>query len=505
MSTRVQPGSPTEQRPDYAKQRLGLAGLASDAAFYGGVRALLKSLAFLLVPLYAHYLAPAEFGRLELVLATVALVDVLITAGMDGVFARFYFDRDEPDWRRRIITLYLLIETVYPALVVFPLVLFSASLSDRIFGVETYAAFFVIALIDVYLTNVVDLPMNLTRLRRRRRRFAFYSLTRGLTQILMTVLLVAVWHLGVKGILIASLTAVCVAFVLTLREYVLDLTRRIDWRTALEMIQFAWPGIVGGLAFYAMGLMDRFIVKHFHGLADAGLYGVAFRYSQVVVVAVLAFRMGWTPWHYPWLRSGRHPEMVSRGASYYFVATGFLAVFVSAWILPVFHVLMPERYWDATRAVAPLSLAAVCMGAYTVFAVGLNVTKRMRLLPPLAICGAGLAVGLYFALIPPFSFVGAAWATVAAMAGLSLLVLAVSNRIYPVPWEWPRIGLVAGLTAGLCLASLAVDAWLPIGPSLAVRLAITVGFPAILLLFRFFPSADLESFRSRISKIRRLP
>jgi O-antigen/teichoic acid export membrane protein len=215
--------------------------------------------------------------------------------------------------------------------------------------------------------------------------------------------------------------------------------------------------------------------------------------------------MGWTPWHYPWLRSGRHPEMVARGASYYFVATGFLAVLVSAWILPVFHLLMPERYWDATPAVAPLALAAVCMGAYTVFAVGLNVTKRMRLLPPLALCGAGIAVGLYFALIPRFSFVGAAWGTVGAMAALSLLVLVVSNRIYPVPWDWPRIGLVAVLTAGLCLASLAVDAWLPIEPSIAVRLAITVGFPAILLILRFFPTADLDALRSRIRKIRRLP
>jgi O-antigen/teichoic acid export membrane protein len=498
VSTSVEPGAPSGQRDDYARQRLGIAALAGDAAFYGSVRAVLKSLAFLLVPLYAHFLAPTEFGRLELVLATVALVDVIITAGMDGVFARFYFDRDDPDWRRRIITLYLLIETVYPALVVFPLVIFSASLSDRVFGVETYAAFFAIALVDIYLTNIVDLPMNLTRLRRKRRRFAFYSLARGLTQILFTVLLVAVWHLGVKGILIASLVAVSVAFVLTLREYVFDLTRRINWRTGLEMIQFAWPGIIGGLAFYGMNMLDRFFIRHYHGLADAGLYGVAFRYSQVVVVAVLAFRMGWTPWHYPWLRSGRHPQMVSRGGSYYFFATGFLAVVVAAWILPVFHAVMPESYWNASRAVAPLALAAMCMGAYTVFAVGLNVTKRMRLLPPLAVCGAALAVGLYFALIPPFSFVGAAWATVGAMAGLSLLVVVVSNRIYPVPWDWSRIALVAATALGLCLASLAVDAWLSIPVSIPARIGITLAFPAVLVLLGFFSQSDLSAIRARL-------
>jgi O-antigen/teichoic acid export membrane protein len=484
-------------RADYETRRLGVSALASDAVVYGGTRALLKSLSFLLVPVYAHFVSPAEFGRLAIVLAIVAIVDVTITAGMDGVFARFYFDRDEPEWRRRIITLYALIESVYPALVVFPLVVFSASLSDGVFGAETYAAFFVIALIDVYLTNIVDLPMNLTRLRRRRKRFVAYALTRGLTQILFTILLVVVWHLNVKGILIASLVAVCVAFVLTAREWAFDLTRRIDWRVALEMVHFAWPGIIGGVAFYALGYLDRFFVRHFHGDADTGLYEIAFRYSQIVIVAVLAFRMGWTPWHYPWLHSGRHPQIVARGASYYFFATGMLVVVVVTWINPVFHLLMPDRYLAATPAVAPLALSALVSGAYTLFAVGLNVTKRMRLLPPLACLGGGFAVGLYFVLIPPYSFVGAAWATLAAFSGLALLVLVVSNRLYPVPWDWRRIALAAGLAAGTALLALGIDEWLSTAVSIPARLAITAGYPAVLHALGFFPARDLAAVRRR--------
>jgi O-antigen/teichoic acid export membrane protein len=420
---------------------------------------------------------------------------------MDGVFARFYFDRDEQGWRRQIITLYLLIETVYPAFIVFPLVAYSASLSDRIFGVETYAAFFVIALIDVYLTNIVDLPMNLTRLRRRRKRFVAYSLLRGLTQILFTVLLVAVWHLNVKGILIASLVAVAVAALVTLREYVFDLTRHINWRVGVEMIHFAWPGILGGLAVYALGYLDRFFVRHYHGDADTGLYEIAFRYAQFVVVAVLAFRMGWTPWHYPWLRSGRHPQMVARGAVYYFFVAGFLVVLVSAWIVPLFHLLMPDSYLDATPAVAPLALAGLVSGAYTVFAVGLNVTKRMRLLPPMALAGGAIAIGLYFLLIPPYSFVGAAWATVTALCCLAAIVLAVANRIYPVPWDWRRIGMAFGLTVGAALLSLGIDSWLSVAVSIPVRLAITLAYPLLLYASGFFPPSDLAAARSRFRKV----
>jgi O-antigen/teichoic acid export membrane protein len=496
--------APREERSrDTGTARTGIGGLASDVAFYGATRVVLKSLAFLLVPLYAHFLTPAEFGVLELVLAVIALVDVLIAAGMDGVFARFYFDRNDPAWRRRIITLYFLIESIYPAVIVGTLIAFSDSLSARIFGTALYGSYFVIALVDVYLTNLVDLPMSLTRFRHKRKTFAVYSLSRGSIQIVLSVLLVAVWHYGVKGILIASLVSVCAAFAFTAREWIFDLSRKVDWRTGGEMLSFAWPGILGGLAFYVLNLADRFIVKHYHGTADTGLYGVAFRYSQIVILATLAFRLGWAPWHYSWLDSGRHQQMVSRGAAYFFFAVGFLAVVVSAWILPVFQLLLPEQYWEASRAVTPLALAAFAVGANRVFAVGLNVQKRMRLLAPLTIAAAAIAMGLYFLLIPPFSYVGAAWATVAALACYALMVLGLSQRIYPVPWGWRRIGLAVSGSVGLCLASLAVDACLSITASIPVRVAITLAFPAGLYLLRFFPPDDVAALRARLAVHRR--
>jgi O-antigen/teichoic acid export membrane protein len=487
-----------EPEEEDVPRRLGVAALAHDAAIYGGTRVLLKSLAFVLVPIYARFLSPEEFGRLELILATGAFVNVVIAANMDGVFGRFYFDRDDRGWRRQIITLYLWIESVYPAVVVGLFILFSSTLSDRVFGTTEFASLFVIALVDVYLTNIVDLPMNLCRLRRKPVTFAAYSLARGLTQVVFTILLVVVWEFGVKGILVASLLSVCVAFVVTAREYVRDLTREVDWRVGREMVAFAWPGIVGGLAFYTLNLVDRFFVQHYDGSAANGLYGTAFRYSQVVLLGVLAFRLGWPQWHYSWLNSGRHPQMVARGANYYFFAIGFLAVAVTAWILPLFHVLMPASYWDATTAVAPLSLSAVAAGAITVFAVGLNVTKRMRLLPVLAIGAAALAVGLYFLLVPPFSFRGAAWGTAAAMGALAVAVAVVSQRIYPVPFDWRRIGFAVALTVALCVASLALDLWAPFRLSLPLRTAILAAYPLTLLAVGFFPREDLAKVRARL-------
>ena len=496
-------GESVEGRTDEAPpQRLGIADLARDTAIYGGTRVLLKSLTFLLVPLYAHYLSPSEFGVLEIVLATVALVDVVISANLDGVLSRFYFDRDETAWRRQVITLYLLISAVYPAVVIGALVAFSGPLSDRILGAAGSATLLVIALADLYLTNIVDLPLLLTRLRRKPFTFMAYALSRGVVQVILAVLFVAFLELGVRGILLASLCAVGVAFVVTFREWARDVTPRASLSVGREMVSFAWPGVIGGVSFYAINLLDRFFVKHYHGLADTGLYGAAFRYAQVVLVAVMAFRMGWPQWHYSWLHSGRHPEMVARGANYYFFAVGFLAVLVSAWILPLFHLVMPERYWDATVAVPPLAIAAIATGAYSLFSVGLMVTKRMRILPLLVLAAGILAIGLNLVLIPPFSYQGAAWAKSAAFAALALGVVAVGQRIYPVPWHVGRILLAVGTAAALALASLALDAWVPFGLSLPLRVAIVAAYPLVLLTLGFFPPADRAAARSRLGGLR---
>lgn len=497
---RAEEGLQAEARDDEVPRRLGIGALAHDAAIYGGVRVFLKSLAFLLVPLYARYLTPAEFGTLELILAFAAFVDVFIN--LSGVLARFYFDRDDSRWRKQAITLFFLIESTYPAVLIGGLLVFAGRLAEPVAGDAAYASLIVIALVDLYLTNIVDISMSLARLRRKPWTFALYALTRGITYVTLAILLVAVWKLGVEGIVIASLTAACLVFVVSAREYVGDLVRGVDWKVGREMISFGWPTIVSAFAFYALNLLDRFFVRHYHGAAETGLYGVAFRYSQIVLVGVFAFRMGWPQWHYSWLNTERHPVMVARGARWFFGALGFLVVLVSVWILPAFHVLMPERYWEATKAVPPLCLAAMATGAYAVTAVGLNVTKRMRLIPPTAIAAAAVAIALYFLLIPPFGFVGAAWATAGGLWTMAVFVGLVSQRIYPVPWDWPRLGLAVAATLGLALASLAIDAWMPFAASLPARVAITLAYPAVLLVGRFLEPGERRALRGRLRRDR---
>ena len=68
------------------------------------------------------------------------------------------------------------------------------------------------------------------------------------------------------------------------------------------------------------------------------------------------------------------------------------------------------------------------------------------------------------------------------------------------PWEWRRIGLAVGLTLGLALASLAVDARVPFNASLPVRVAITLAYPAALLLGGFLTASERRRLTGRLRR-----
>ena len=121
--------------------------------------------------------------------------------------------------------------------------------------------------------------------------------------------------------MIASLTAACLLFVVSAKEYVRDLVRGLDWTVGREMVSFGWPTIVSAFAFYALNLLDRFSSS----TTGAPRRALRRRLSlhPIVLVGVFAFRLAGrmpTPGS-----KDRHPQMVARGARWFFARSGFLA------------------------------------------------------------------------------------------------------------------------------------------------------------------------------------
>ena len=99
-------------------------------------------------------------------------------------------------------------------------------------------------------------------------------------------------------------------------------------------------------------------------------------------------------------------------------------------------------------------------------------------------------IALNFALVPSFGMIGAAIAGVAAYTSMFVLMSLHAQRVYPVPYQWRRVGLAIGTGVALTVFGKAIDAPLPV----AVLLALV--YPLILLPLGFYLPAERRRLRA---------
>ena len=77
--------------------------LSRHTAIYGIGGLTSRFLAVLMLPLYTSYVSVGDYGRIELLMATMAVAVVVIRGGANFGFIRFYFLDKEHEYRRRLI------------------------------------------------------------------------------------------------------------------------------------------------------------------------------------------------------------------------------------------------------------------------------------------------------------------------------------------------------------------------------------------------------------------
>ena len=91
----------SETTPSGLGGQLGRLGRHSLIYGIGGLVS--RIVAVLLLPVYTHYLTPADYGKIETLLALTTVLGIILRAGISSAFFRFYFDAQDPVARRTVL------------------------------------------------------------------------------------------------------------------------------------------------------------------------------------------------------------------------------------------------------------------------------------------------------------------------------------------------------------------------------------------------------------------
>jgi O-antigen/teichoic acid export membrane protein len=463
--------------------------LGKHTAVYGLGGLVSRILAVLLLPLYTTYLGPRGFGKIETVVAFTTVLVVVLRMGISSAFFRFYFDSKDVARRTLVVrTSFWFTMTMATAGLVAGWALATPLAHALRLGDDPWlvrAAF-----VGLWAQMNYEQLTSLFRVEERSTAFVAASVANVLITVGATVILVVALGKGPTGAVVGNFIGTLTVYVALLgyRRYQLGLGFSRD--LLRQMNRFGMPLVPSALALWAINFIDRIFIAGYKGQAEVGVYSVAVRISSAIVFLLIAFRLAWPAFAYS-IEDDREARR-----TYSYVLTYLL--FVCCWVSVALGVLAPwlveilapkHAFHRAADAVALLAFASTAYAGYTVVAIGIGRARQTQFNWIVTGAAALVNVVLNVILIPPYGMIGAAISTVAAYVALFLLMVANSQRVYPVAYQWRRVLTLASVAIGLTVIGSVLD--VPLGVAIVIALC----YPLALLPLRFYLPAERRRLR----------
>jgi O-antigen/teichoic acid export membrane protein len=418
---------------------------------YGLGRILPQAISFLLIPLYTVYLSPKDYGVVELATVLCSFLVIMMRLGVPGAVTRFYYDHREGAGLRDYVTTTARFMTA-SSLTMGVLTIVATWYFGRILvpGLPFYP-FVILAVIGALVTSNSDLQRRLIEAREQSAYSARLSLTFSVADIILTLVLVIVFHLGVLGVVLSQVI-VDAFFFFQARHY---LKPDLQGRFRGDMLRPSLVYAAGILPSHFMGtfspLVARSVLAGVNSIAAVGILAIASRFTLPLFMLLTAFNSAYLPVYFSVRKEGT-PESLERLAA---TARNVWSLAVAAALVvallgpPTILLVTNERFHSAAPLLPILTIGFLAQTLYTLLGTEIFYSKKTWLVP---VVSAGsivttLVVTIFTA--RRFGAYGVAWATSAGLIASALLGICFSVRLVRLPLDWKSIGRTTVVGAGL--------------------------------------------------------
>ncbi len=418
-----------------AQDASALAGrLVRGSVIYGVTNFGLKAANFLLLTVYARYLAPADFGVISLSEIVAAVVAGLCSLGLDGALRRMYFHYvDQPSTLARYVCTVLRFGAVVTFALTGAALVLGPGLLSRIapqFEVPFYP-YIAIAIVTAAASQLVDYRFGLYQSEQRPRAYSAFSATSFALTTVAALIFVVALRWGALGMLAGkcagAVLSLCVAIALSWRWL------RAGWegKYIREVLPLALPLLPHLLLALGLVAADRFILQHYRPLSEVGLYSLAYTFGMIMFLATSSLSQAWSPLFYDVARSGEDGRRI---IGRMFLGVTMLLVVIASFgslIAQDFvDVFLDPRYHPAGRVVPWIIGAYLLHAFFSLFQASALQARKTQFIWFVSLTAFSANIGLNLALIPRWGMYGAAWATLAAYAIEALLMFAFAQRVF---------------------------------------------------------------------------
>ncbi|UCE99395.1 MAG: polysaccharide biosynthesis protein [Planctomycetota bacterium] len=432
-------------------------------------------LTVLVLPIFTHYLPPAQYGIVTLARQIWSPLSILIALGLLSAVASHYFRMEEA--RRP-----QLVKTVLIGLVI-QMGLLCSVLSLAGIWVAEYLlpnlplspglvlALWVMIVWTCFFSCLVLFGVTLTQLHERAVVSVSINLLNYLLQIILGIF--AVVYLGWQGfgrqgtLLMGAIGASVFSFFVIWRfasgKFDFSLFKRI-LRTGLGFVPHSFSGMLAIT-------VNAWLVNKLVSTAALGVYGIAVLFGQLIQLPLNAFGSAAYPTLAKLMSDGGTEARRQHSRLYTLLIAGIsaLALAVSLFAPVAIKILTAPGYHEAMRVVPILVFAWLIHGLYWVASNPVFYFGGGLWMATATISSVVVSIILNIILAPIYGLYGAAMAMVGCFFVRFVVITIVSHRLYPLPWQVGAIARAIGCAVLLELVDIWLSPQLPLIPAIVLK------------------------------------
>lgn len=383
---------------------------ASNIAIYAVGNVIRQLAGFIMLPIYTSYLTPGDYGAVGLLVVMVSLFEALIGARFAQAIPKFYYEREDPEARKRLISTALIITSVVSAGSAVLVAMASSSISDVLFGSGAYQVHVALYGTMMFTTAVEVYGLTFMRLQERAVLFVTNSICKLIVQLGLNILLVVHYEMGVMGVVVSAVVASALFGLISGVYIVFYNGVGVSGKLTKRLVIFCWPLWLAGIAGLYIGSSNRVFIRFFADLDQVGLFELAAKFSLILGMLIWNPFLQW--WQAERFKIYQYPD---QGVAIYpAVFNGLLSVIVlvgAAICLygdTVVEIMSAPAFHPASMAI-PFLIGAAIFGFLNQFLLFSFIVKERTILVAYIRYGAAAVITLFYVLlIPGWGFLGAA-------------------------------------------------------------------------------------------------
>jgi len=468
-----------------------IKSVSKHSIIYGFGDLVSKGIGFLLIPLYTHYLQPAEYGILELLDLTTYIIGLLVAMGISQSVVRYYFEYEDKKRKDQVISIAILTSGGISLVALPMLIIFAPDISNIVLESSEYAHYFVVIFISMIIDIFNGIPRALMRIKQQSKLFVSISICRLFVALSLNILFIVHYQMGVMGILLSGLISASLSG-LFLAGYVFRQVK-LSWSFDIfnVMIRYSFPLVWTWFGAFILHFGDRFLLQKLDSLESVGIYSLAYKFGMMANVLVVSpFMMTWAPKQFEIVKKPDAKKTYSYIFTYFVLALVYVSLGIAILIKDVVVIVSDQQYHSAYTYVPTILAAYVFYGIYSYVQFGILLRKKTKYMGLCFLAISIVNITLNFILIPILSIWGAALVTGISHLLLTVTIYSIAQRLYHIPYQFGRLIKIAIMALTLFYITSLIDLK-PTLLSIGVKFIIALSYPLLLRLMRFYTVDEL--------------